>query len=81
VQLIRYGLVLLCGAVAGSRTVDALRAWQEWHRWLNQDPSGAEAYRTFFTVNSAIALGSLALAALLWYLLRDRRARPTGQRR
>jgi hypothetical protein len=63
---------LAAGVIAGGSLVDAVRAWQEWHRWVAQDPSQADAYRTFFAVNVTVALLSLAVAALLWWLLRPR---------
>ena len=69
-QTIRYLVVLVTGFIAGSRTVEAVRSWQEWHNWAAQDPSGAQAYRTFFQVNLAVALISLAIAGLVWWLLR-----------
>jgi hypothetical protein len=70
VQIVRYLIVLITGFIAGSRTVDAARSWREWHTWATQDPSGADAYRTFFLVNSAVALLSLSIAGLVWWLLR-----------
>ena len=69
-QAVRYVVVLITGFIAGSRTVDAARAWQEWHTWATQDPSGAEAYRSFFLVNMVVALLSLSIAGLVWWLLR-----------
>ena len=69
-QTIRYAVVLVTGFIAGSRTVDAARSWQEWHIWAVRDPSGADAYRTFFLVNTAVALLSLCIAGLVWWLLR-----------
>jgi hypothetical protein len=79
VQTIRYLVVLVTGYIAGSRTVDAARSWQEWHIWAARDPSGAEAYRTFFLVNSAVALLSLSIAGLVWWLLKpSTRAGPRG---
>jgi hypothetical protein len=75
IRLLRYVVVLLAGAIAGSRLIDAIRAWQEWHSWLARDQSGAEAYRSFFFVNSAIAILSICLAALLWHLLRPAKHR------
>ena len=71
-QAIRYLVVLITGFIAGSRTVEAVRSWQEWHTWEVQDPSGADAYRTFFLVNTAVALLSLAIAGLVWWLLKPR---------
>jgi hypothetical protein len=73
VGALRYGLVLIGGMLAGDRVVEAVRAWQEWHTWVGSDASASEAYRTFFLVNTAAALLSLGLAALLWHLLRPRR--------
>jgi hypothetical protein len=75
VQGIRYLIVLVAGYIAGSRTVDALRSWREWHSWAVKDPSGAEAYRTFFLVDAAVALVSLLIAGLVWWLLRPQAAR------
>ncbi len=72
-KALRYALVLIGGIVAGDRIAEAIRAWQEWHRWVGHDPSGSEAYRTFFLVNAMAALLSIGLAALLWHLLRPRR--------
>jgi hypothetical protein len=60
------------GFFAGNHTVDAVRAWQEWHSWAGKDPSGAEAYRSFFLVSTTVALLSLSIAALIWWLLRPR---------
>ena len=71
-QALRYLVVLVTGFIAGSRTVDAARSWREWHAWPAQDPSGADAYRTFFLVNTAVALLSLAIAGLVWWLLKPR---------
>jgi hypothetical protein len=77
-QALRYTVVLVTGFLAGSRTVEAARSWQEWHTWAAQDPSGAEAYRTFFLVNTAVALLSLSIAGLVWWLLRPTSGR-TGR--
>jgi hypothetical protein len=65
-------VVLLTGFIAGGRTVDAARSWQEWQSWSGPDPSGADAYRTFFLQNTAMALLSLSIAALVWWLLRPK---------
>jgi hypothetical protein len=73
-QAIRYLVVLVTGFIAGNRAVDAIRSWREWHVWQIRDPSGAEAYRTFFVVSASIAVISLTVAALVWWLLRPRRA-------
>jgi hypothetical protein len=77
VQTVRYLIVLITGFIAGSRTVDALRSWREWHSWMVRDPSGADAYRTFFMVDVAVALVSLLIAGLVWWLLRPQAGRKT----
>jgi len=70
IGVVRYVVVLLSGIIAGGRAVDAVQAWQEWHRWAERDPSAAEAYRTFWMVDVAVAAVSLAMALLIWWLLR-----------
>jgi hypothetical protein len=69
-RIVRYLVVLITGFIAGSRVIDAAHSWREWHTWAAQDPSSAGAYRTFFLVSSTIALLSLAIAGLVWWLLR-----------
>jgi hypothetical protein len=69
-RTVRYLVVLVAGLIAGSRTVQAAHSWQEWHAWAGRDPSGADAYRTFFLVNTAVALLSVAIAGLVWWLLK-----------
>jgi hypothetical protein len=71
-QVLRHLVVLVTGFIAGSRIIDAARSWQEWHSRSVQDPSGADAYRTFFLVNMGVALLSLSIAGLVWWLLRPR---------
>jgi hypothetical protein len=73
-QTIRYMVVLVTGFIGGSHVVDAIRSWQEWHIWAARDPSGAEAYKTFFMANAVTAALSLAIAGLVWWLLRPRSA-------
>jgi hypothetical protein len=70
IGVVRYVVVLLAGIIAGGRAVDAVQAWREWHRWAERDPSAAEAYRTFWMVDVAVAALSLAMALLIWWLLR-----------
>ena len=72
VQPVRYAVVVTAGILAGGHGVEAARAWREWRNWQGTDASGADAYRTFFLVNTAAAIISLCLAALLWHLLRPR---------
>jgi hypothetical protein len=68
-------VVLLAGIIAGSRAVDAVRAWVEWRRAVAIDPSAADAYRSFCIVDTTVALLSLCIAVLVWWLLRPRPAR------
>jgi hypothetical protein len=70
VRWIRYAVVLVTGIIAGGRVVDAAQAWSEARRAAVTDPSAADAYRTFALVDGAIALCSLAIAGLVWWLLR-----------
>jgi hypothetical protein len=72
VQLVRYLVVLVTGFLAGSRAVDAVRLWNEWQSQRATDPSAADAYYTFFLVDLAVAALSLAIAGLVWWLLRPR---------
>jgi hypothetical protein len=74
VQTIRYVVVFVTGFIAGNRAIDAIRSWQEWHSWAARDPSGADAYKTFFMTNAMAAAVSLAIAGLVWWLLRPRSA-------
>lgn len=69
-QTVRYLVVLITGFIAGSRAVDAVRSWREWHMWAARDPSGADAYRAFFVTDATITVLSLAIAGLVWWLLR-----------
>jgi hypothetical protein len=70
VQAVRYLVVLAAGFVAGSRVVDAVRSWQEWHQWMSRDPATAGEYRNFFMVSATVSGLSLAIAILVWWLLR-----------
>ena len=69
-QRVRRLVVLVCAILAGNRSVEAVHSWQEWRARIGSDPSGADAYRTFFLVNLGTVLLSLCLAGLLWHLLR-----------
>jgi hypothetical protein len=77
-QTLRHLVVLVTGFLAGSRTIDAVRSWRDWHSWAVRDPSAADAYKTFFMVNAGVALVSLLLAGLVWWLLRPKSQRETG---
>ena len=70
-QIARYAIVLLAGALAGVRIVSAGKAWQQYLSWRERDPSGAHAYLTFAQVDAAIAVISISLASLVWWLLRS----------
>jgi hypothetical protein len=70
--VVKYVVVLLTGFIAGSRTIGAAQSWREWHSWLQRDPSAADAYRTTFLADLVIAALSLAIAALVWWLLRPK---------
>jgi hypothetical protein len=72
-QVIRYLTVLLAGILAGSRSVEGIRAWREWRRWMVQDPSGADAYKSFFLISAGTAVLCLCLAGLVWHLLRPKK--------
>jgi hypothetical protein len=67
--MVRYGVALLAGIIAGSRGVSAVQSWQQYRMLHEGDPSGADAYLTFAQVDAAIAVVSLCLAGLLWWLL------------
>ncbi len=68
--IVRYALVLFGGFLAGSRLVDAVDNWREWHEWALADPSAADLYRTNFWVDVTFAVLIGCLAALIYWLLR-----------
>ena len=69
-QVIRHIVVLFTGFLAGSRAVDAVSAWNQWHR--NRASSDAGGYREYFLVDLAVAVLSLVIAGLVWWLLRPK---------
>lgn len=71
-EWLRYGIVLLAGIIAGGRTAGAWQAYRKSLALREVDPSGADAYRTFAQVDLAVAVSCLALAGLVWWLLRPR---------
>ena len=70
-RIARYAVVLLAGALTGTKIVSAAQAWQQYLSWRDRDPSGAAAYLTFAEVDVAIALVAVSLAGLIWWLLRS----------
>jgi hypothetical protein len=70
--VVRYSLVLVGGFFTGSRLVDALDNWREWHQWAVADPSGADFYRSNFWIDVAIAALTLGITGLVYWLLRPR---------
>jgi hypothetical protein len=71
-QFVRHLVVLFTGFLAGSRAIAAGQSWREWRHHLVQDPVSADAYRSYFLTDVAIAVLSLAIAGLVWWLLRPR---------
>lgn len=71
-EWLRYGIVLLAGIIAGGRTAGAWQAYRKSLALREVDPSGADAYRTFAQVDLAVAVSCLAVAVLVWWLLRPR---------
>jgi len=71
-NILRYAIVLLGGSVAGVAGVAAIESWQQYRLWTGRDSSAAEAYLSFAANNSAVVVLSVALAGLLWWLLRPR---------
>lgn len=70
---IRTGVVLLGGVVAGGRLVAAVQALRQARELAATDPSAADLFRTTAELDAGIAVASVCLAALVWWLLRDPR--------
>jgi hypothetical protein len=68
-EVLRYIVVLLTGFLAGSRLVDAAQTWREWRVAGPGSPSAAELHG-YFLRDLGIAVLSLAIAGLIWWLLR-----------
>jgi hypothetical protein len=67
--VVRYGVVLVAGVIAGGRAVSAFQALQQWRIWRERDPSAADAYLTFAEVDATIAVVSLVFALVVWWIL------------
>ena len=63
-------MALTGGIFAGGRAIQAVQSWQQYRVWRERDPSGAASYLTFAQVDVAVAVVSILLAALVWWLLR-----------
>ena len=70
-RVVRHLVVLVTGFLAGSRTVAAIQGWNEWHG-LRGDTAAIAAAREQFLVDLTVACLSLAIAGLVWWLLRPK---------
>ena len=71
---VRHAAVLVAGYLAGSRGISGISAWRTWHHLAGRDPSAAELYQTAAMLDLGVVVISLALAALVWWLVRPARA-------
>lgn len=69
-QAVRYVVVLVAGFLAGSRVVDAAQTWREWRLALTAGSPTAVDLHNYFLRDLGVTALSLALAALIWWLLR-----------
>ena len=69
-NILRYSIALLGGIIAGVGAVTAIESWQHYRIWTGRDASTADAYLSFAATNLAVVVISLALAWLVWWLLR-----------
>ena len=69
---VRWGLLLAAVAVSGYRLPGTVRSFQEWRAALPVDPSAAELYKANLSVNAAGIAIILAVAWVVFYLLRPR---------
>jgi hypothetical protein len=70
-EVARYGLILVAGYVAGTRAVEAVYDWRQWHALAVPDPSAAELYQTNFWFDVVAVLVFVAAAWLVHLLLRS----------
>ena len=69
---VRWGLLLAGVITAGMRVPELQRFWSQWRALQGVDASAAEAYRTYFLVESCITMFVLGLAVTFFYLLGSR---------
>ena len=72
---VRWGLLLAAVAVSGYRLPGTVRSFQQWRAALPVDPSAAELYKANLSVNAAGIAIILAVAWVVFYLLRPRTPR------
>jgi hypothetical protein len=68
--IIRHALALVGGFLAGTRLIDAVKDWRQWHEWAVVDPSAADLYRTNFWLDVTFAIAIVGITALISRLLR-----------
>jgi hypothetical protein len=73
---IRWGLLLAGLVTAAARVPELHRYYVQWHALAGGDPSAADAYKTFFEVESGITAFVLAMPAGFFYVLRPREKKP-----
>lgn len=79
-EMARFVVAFAAGAVVSDRLIAAGRAWRLWHRWIRQDPSGADLYRTNFWILSCEAALTMAMAGVVFWLLRPNAPRDRASR-
>jgi len=68
-EFARYAVALVGGVFAGARAIEAVQSWRQYRTWSERDPSGAAAYLTFAQVDVAVAVITVVMAGLVWWLL------------
>ena len=76
--VLRYAVVGFAGVFAGGRAVSAYHAWEQWRLWRERDPSRAEGSLTSAEVDLAVAVLCIAVAGLIWWLLRPPSGKVSG---
>jgi hypothetical protein len=70
---VRFITVLVATVIAVSQAAGAFQSWRQYREWRVRDPSAGDAYLTFAQVDGVLAVFSLGIAVLGWWLLRPRR--------